>query len=322
VNDTPPLAGTVPSRLSIDEWAARITARWQDSVEAILDVGRMLIQAQADVGHGNWLRLVEKLPFGESTAQKLQRIVDPEKAPHLSNPEHVPFLPASWGTLHVLSRLAPERFVAGIAAGVIRPDMERKDAEALIGGIGQNALRAFSGNNEYYTPLPVLDAAREVLGGAIDLDPASCPMAQETVRAKRYYTQEDDGLTKPWKGRTWLNPPYSAGLIDKFALKLVNEYLVGNVTAAIVLVDNRTDTGWFYGLAAECERICFTRGRINFYNESTASSSPANGSALLYFGDDPEAFEQVFARFGCIVSVCSPRLVEWREPADAAGSRR
>jgi ParB family chromosome partitioning protein len=137
--------------------------------------------------------------------------------------------------------------------------------------------------------------------GEIDLDPASCAMAQETVRAKQYYTAEDDGLTKEWSGNLWVNPPYSAGLIDKFAAKLVREYEAGNVREAIVLVDNRTDTGWFYGMAVACERICFTRGRINFYNEKTASSSPANGSALLYFGDDPDTFEEVFAQFGWVV---------------------
>jgi hypothetical protein len=299
-HDTLPGEAPALNVLTVDEWAARITARWQDSVEAILDVGRMLIQAQAEVGHGNWLRLIEKLPFGESTAQKLQRIVDPEKAPHLSNPEHVPDLPPSWGTLHVLSRLTPERFEAGVAAGVIRPDMERKEAEALLGGNGQNALRAFSGNNEYYTPALYIEAAREVMG-EIDLDPASCALAQETVRAERYFTEEDDGLTKRWDGRLWMNPPYAAGLIDKFARKLVAEVESGHVTAGIVLADNRTDAGWFYTMAVACERICFTRGRINFYNASTASSSPANGSAFFYFGDDPDTFEEVFAQFGWVV---------------------
>jgi ParB family chromosome partitioning protein len=173
------------------------------------------------------------------------------------------------------------------------------------GGVGQNALRAYSGNNEYYTPPGVIVAVREVLG-EIDLDPASCAMAQETVRATRYFTEEDDGLTKRWDGRLWMNPPYSAGLIGKFVIKFVNEYRAGNVTAGVVLVDNRTDAGWFHHLANNCTLHCVTRGRINFYNENTASSSPTNGSAFFYFGPDPLRFGRVFQRFGSGFSLAFP----------------
>ena len=44
---------------------------------------------------------------------------------------------------------------------------------------------------EYYTPKKYIQAARTVLGG-IDLDPASCAVADETVRTRRYYTIEQD----------------------------------------------------------------------------------------------------------------------------------
>lgn len=168
---------------------------------------------------------------------------------------------------------------------------------AVSGGTGVNALKSFSGNNEYYTPGRYIEAAREVMGD-IDLDPATCALAQETVRAARFFTKEDDGLAQEWTGRVWMNPPYAAGLIDRFAEKLKAEILAGSVSEAIVLVDNRTDTGWFHALVETCTRICFTRGRINFYNEQTPSSSPANGSALFYFGRNAERFEAVFSRFG------------------------
>ena len=62
-------------------------------------------------------------------------------------------------------------------------------------------------------------------------------MAQKTVRAKNCYTSKENGLTKPWLGRVWLNPPYAAGLVDAFVAKLLEEIDAGRVTQAIVLTD-------------------------------------------------------------------------------------
>lgn len=63
-----------------------------------------------------------------------------------------------------------------------------------------------TGNNDWFTPPQYLDAAREVMGG-IDLDPATHLTAQKVVQASTFYTKEDDGLSKEWHGRVWLNPP-------------------------------------------------------------------------------------------------------------------
>lgn len=66
--------------------------------------------------------------------------------------------------------------------------------------------RHLSKTVEHYTPAPIVEAARATLG-AIDLDPASCPLANETVRAARIYDRIEDGLLRPWSGRVFLNPP-------------------------------------------------------------------------------------------------------------------
>lgn len=59
-------------------------------------------------------------------------------------------------------------------------------------------------SDDYYTPKWIFDT----LELHFDLDVASPPHPTH-VPCDRYYTQADDGLTQPWHGRVWLNPPYS-----------------------------------------------------------------------------------------------------------------
>lgn len=64
---------------------------------------------------------------------------------------------------------------------------------------------------EWYTPSPVVEAAREVMG-AIDLDPMSCDEANQTVQATRFYSTDENGLLLPLYGRVFYNP--AGGLVD------------------------------------------------------------------------------------------------------------
>jgi hypothetical protein len=96
----------------------------------------------------------------------------------------------------------------------------------------------FSGDSESYTPPDLAEAVRAVLG-RIDLDPASCQAANEVVRAGRYFTVTDDGLSQSWRGRVYCNPPGGRhGNESRQGLfwdKLVAEYEGGRVEAAVFL---------------------------------------------------------------------------------------
>lgn len=102
-----------------------------------------------------------------------------------------------------------------------------------------------TGDNEWYTPVRFIEAARAALG-EIDLDPATCEFAQSRVRAERFFTVEDESLERPWHGRVFLNPPYAQPLIGQFVHKLVEEYKTERVTAAVMLTHNYTDAAWFH----------------------------------------------------------------------------
>lgn len=63
-----------------------------------------------------------------------------------------------------------------------------------------------SAEDRWYTPLPIVELAREVLKH-ITLDPASDEFGNSRVQADRFYTEADDGLVQPWTGTIFLNPP-------------------------------------------------------------------------------------------------------------------
>lgn len=69
-----------------------------------------------------------------------------------------------------------------------------------------NVLKTRAGvNNECYTPPEVFEA----LGVTFDLDVASPLVPVPWVPAKQFYSLKDDGLSAPWEGFVWMNPPYS-----------------------------------------------------------------------------------------------------------------
>lgn len=162
---------------------------------------------------------------------------------------------------------------------------------------------------EWYTPLPIIQAARRVLGD-IELDPSSCEMANKTVQAARYYDKQSDGLLQTWNAKTvWLNPPYcksgATSNQELWTCKLLAEYEAGNVEEAILLVNAATETLWFQRLYAY--PICFMRGRIRFNSPTGVNSGSTVGSAFVYFGLKSERFIAVFRQFGAVVQSLLPQ---------------
>lgn len=159
--------------------------------------------------------------------------------------------------------------------------------------------------DSWSTPDHIIAAAREVLG-EIDLDPATNEHAQARIRATVHYTQADDGLAQEWSGRVRLNPPYSQPLVGQFTERVIDEYDARNVTAAIVLVNNATETSWCQALLERCP-ACLFRGRLPFMLQGKeGKAGPRQGQIAFYLGDDPDLFATVFGELGIVVRPVRP----------------
>lgn len=174
--------------------------------------------------------------------------------------------------------------------------------EARIARLGTDPVLSHE-SDEWLTPMPVLAAATAVMG-AIDLDPcAEVEKPPHNVPAARHFSKNMDGLTQLWRGRVFLNPPYSE--VDRFTEKLIREWRAGMVEQAIVLVASRTDTRWWRMF--QISPVCFVSGRLDFRRPgsdggiNSANTAPFP-SAVFYVGPDSRKrqFCAAFAPLGQI----------------------
>lgn len=133
-----------------------------------------------------------------------------------------------------------------------------------------------SPSNDWPTPDPVF---RELdLEFGFTLDAAASDIYH---KCDRYFTVDDDGLSQPWDGVVWVNPPYGR-VIAQWVAKAYAESLAG--ATVVMLIPSRTDTGWWHdyvlGKGAE---VRFIRGRLNFGEKKTKKHSAPFPSAVVIF---------------------------------------
>lgn len=155
-----------------------------------------------------------------------------------------------------------------------------------------------SGNTEWYTPLEIVDLARQTMGG-IDLDPFSSTVANLEIKAKYYYNRWQNGLEQPWFGNVWMNHPFSRTMNKLCIDKLVSEYNKENIKQACCITYASTSEEWFRPLLQYPQ--CFIHGRTNYLlPDGTKKKGVTKGSVVTYLGDDPFTFELYFSQIGTV----------------------
>lgn len=101
----------------------------------------------------------------------------------------------------------------------------------------------------------------------------------ENAKCERYYTITDDGLSQPWHGRVWCNPPYSD--IAPWVAKAWWEFRIGRAELIVMLLPaNRTEQSWWQDHIEPDRdqdkglRIEFLRGRLRFIEPGDTEVKP------------------------------------------------
>lgn len=132
------------------------------------------------------------------------------------------------------------------------------------------------GHDEWLTPKWITDTL-----GPFDLDPCSPGSRRPWDTATHHLSVEDDGLSAPWFGNVWCNPPYGRETF-KWMSKLATH------GSGIALIFARTETQGFHDQIWEkADAVFFFKGRLKFHYIDGSSDQAANApSCLVAYGEE------------------------------------
>lgn len=134
-----------------------------------------------------------------------------------------------------------------------------------------------SATDNWATPQELFDEL-DAQHGPFELD--VCASAAN-AKCGKFYTAEDDGLSQPWVGKCWMNPPYGRRIGD-WMKKAYESSLCG--ATVVCLVPARTDTRWWHDYAVKGE-VRFLRGRVKFGGSKNSAPFPSAVVIFRHGGD-------------------------------------
>lgn len=158
---------------------------------------------------------------------------------------------------------------------------------------------------DWNTPQKYVNAVLDVFG-EIDLDP--CSNEGSIVPAfQKFILPFYDGLEEDWcYSRIYVNPPFGKGLkkttIYDWLKKCYYEHNRGKRNI-IALIPVATNTKHWKEFVFKADVICFLSDtRLKFrVNGSEDNKGASMACAMVYWGNQPERFKQIFDEYGYCV---------------------
>lgn len=133
-------------------------------------------------------------------------------------------------------------------------------------------------SDEHETPQNFYDKLHQIFN--FTLDPCA---TDANHKSDKWFTIQDDGLSKSWAGYTvFCNPPYSK--IKDWVKKSYEETKKDKTTIVVLLCPARTDTKYWHEYIMKAKQIHFIKGRLKF---GTAKSCAPFPSIIAVFGCYP-----------------------------------
>lgn len=118
---------------------------------------------------------------------------------------------------------------------------------------------------------------------AFNLDPCA---SANNAKCKRFFTEDDDGLSKDWSEgasednpvSAFVNPPYGRKIKDW--VKKCFEESRNPHTKVVLLIPSRTDTKYWHDYCMKADHIYFVKGRLKFGESKNSAPFP---SAVVVF---------------------------------------
>ncbi len=127
-------------------------------------------------------------------------------------------------------------------------------------------------SNEWETPQELYDELNKEYG--FTLDPCA---TEKSAKCDKYYTKEDDGLSKDWSGEiVFMNPPYGREISN-----WVKKASETRGAVVVCLIPSRTDTKYWHNyIFSKAHKIMFIKGRLKFSGHKNSAPFP---SAIVVF---------------------------------------